>query len=250
MKQQGKIIEETSLNAWPCLQQLHYDGWILRFANGYTRRANSVNPLYEGTLDVVTKIKGCQEIYHRRQLTPVFKISPFVQPPELDNLLADLGYRRNAPTSVQQQDLGAVPVPSNRSGQQWSTPTAAWVDAFVRLNRTPASQVPVLQDILQNIVPETNFSVVQHQQQPVSCGLAVLEGQYVGLFDLVTDPALRRRGFGTELILRLLAWALERGASTAYLQVMLNNKPAQNLYARLGFEEIYQYWYRVLPGSG
>ena len=110
--------------------------------------------------------------------------------------------------------------------------------------------MPALQNILHNIVPETNFTVVQHQQRPVSCGLAVLEGPYVGLFDLVTDPALRRRGFGTELILRLLAWAQERGASTAYLQVMLDNKPAQNLYARLGFEEIYQYWYRVLPGSG
>jgi GNAT superfamily N-acetyltransferase len=250
MQAQGKIIEQTSLNAWPCLQQLHYDGWILRFANGYTRRANSVNPIYEGTLDVVTKITGCQEIYRRRQLTPVFKISPFAQPAELDDLLADLGYHRNAPTSVQLRALAGVPAPAATPGRQWSTPTAAWVKAFVHLNRISASQVPALQDILHNIVPETNFTVVQHQHQPVACGLAVLEGSYVGLFDLVTDPAQRQRGFGTELILGLLAWAKERGASTAYLQVMLNNEPAQKLYAKLGFEELYKYWYRLLPGSG
>ena len=38
-------IKELAVNAWPSLQTL-LDGWVLRFANGYTRRANSVNLLY------------------------------------------------------------------------------------------------------------------------------------------------------------------------------------------------------------
>jgi N-acetylglutamate synthase len=28
---------------------------------------------------------------------------------------------------------------------------------------------------------------------------------------------------------------------------MCNNTPALRLYARLGFQEVYQYWYRVKP---
>ena len=60
-----------------------------------------------------------------------------------------------------------------------------------------------------------------------------------------TDPSQRQRGFGLALIRSIMAWAKDQGASTAYLQVMLNNDAALRLYRKLGFVEIYQYWYRV-----
>jgi hypothetical protein len=61
-------IEEASLNAWPALNNLLFDGWILRFANGYTKRANSVTPVYPGELDVEMKIDFCAQQYSRRGL--------------------------------------------------------------------------------------------------------------------------------------------------------------------------------------
>ena len=49
-------LEELSINAWPSLQTMLYDGWVLRFSDGYTKRANSSNPLYGGVLSVDEKI--------------------------------------------------------------------------------------------------------------------------------------------------------------------------------------------------
>ena len=42
-----RYLEELALNAWTSIQTVVYDGWLIRFSNGYTKRANSVNPIYE-----------------------------------------------------------------------------------------------------------------------------------------------------------------------------------------------------------
>ena len=30
-------VEEVCMNAWPALQEIHYDGWLIRLADGQTR---------------------------------------------------------------------------------------------------------------------------------------------------------------------------------------------------------------------
>ena len=79
--------------------------------------------------------------------------------------------------------------------------------------------------------------------------LAVADGDYLGLFDITTAFEHRRKGYGLELTSALLAWGKSMAARYAYLQVMTNNYPALNLYGRLGFHDIYDYWYRVAPAN-
>jgi ribosomal protein S18 acetylase RimI-like enzyme len=75
-------------------------------------------------------------------------------------------------------------------------------------------------------------------------GLVIVEDGWAGLFDIVTAPALRQQGFGRRIVESLLHAAWELGAQQAYLQVGADNTPARRLYARYGFRQCYQYWYR------
>jgi len=239
-----RCLEEKMLNAWPALQQVLFDGWVLRFANGYTRRANSVNFLYDGTQEIHQKIQQCIDIYRQKNLRPVFRITPLVHPANIDNLLAKLGFSRQSPTCVQTLNLANLPTREVEGFEFSANFSPAWLDHFEHLHgvdRNPAHQA-----ILQNIVPATCYARLSRHNQLVAYGLGVLEGESVGLYDIITETNQRRKGFGYDLILNILHWAKQRGATQAYLSVEKGNDPALKLYAKLGFTEVYEYWYRVL----
>ena len=79
----------------------------------------------------------------------------------------------------------------------------------------------------------------------VACGLGVLEDEFLGLFDLVTAIGERGKGYGARLITGLLNRAIAEGARYVYLQVLDSNTGARRLYGRLGFRELYHYWFRT-----
>jgi len=238
-------IEELALNAWQSLQTLVYDGWVLRFANGYTKRANSVNPLYASCLDVAEKIEACERLYRARNLDVVFKMTGATQPAHLDEMLSARGYRRDSPTSVQLADLIGTDTRTENSILVTETLTEAWLSDFMRLSGVNPSRRATLEQMLCGSPLLNGFFALRRDAQTIACGLGVVQNECVGLFDIVTDANFRNQGHGQTLVQNILAWGKAHGARTAYLQVMLNNAPALRLYAKLGFTEIYQYWYRI-----
>jgi ribosomal protein S18 acetylase RimI-like enzyme len=66
-------------------------------------------------------------------------------------------------------------------------------------------------------------------------GNAVLDGDWLGLHGLDVPDDRRRRGLGTGVVAGLLDWGAERGATTAWLHVEVDNEPALALYEGLGF---------------
>ena len=242
-----RTIEELSLNAWPAVQTLMVGGWVVRFAGGYTRRANSVIPLYPVQDDPDPQISACEALYHARGLPVIFKMTSACTPPDLDERLAARGYAFDAHTSVQVLDLehANFALPENLTIN--TSPDADWQAAFNRMHRLEGETALKHTRILEQILPQTGYASLAAESQCAACGLGVLQGGYLGLFDIITDEGQRRRGFGRQLMQGLLAWGKQQGAHSAYLQVMLNNPPALALYAGLGFREVYRYWYRVKP---
>lgn len=240
-----RTIEELSLNAWPSLQTLLIDGWVLRFAEGYTRRANSVYPLYPSQGGTTERIVACERRYRSRGLPVVFKMTTACFPPELDDLLAARGYQSEAHTSVQLASLTTASSAPAGDVSLTSQASAEWLDAFAHMHVLSAKSQSAHQRMLDLIAPPTCYAALHLEGQTAACGLAVLQDGFIGFFDIITDPAFRRRGCAEQVMLSLMAWGKRQGAHTAYLQVMLNNPPALALYEKLGFHEAYRYWYRV-----
>lgn len=238
-------MEELSLNAWASLQTMLYDGWVIRFANGYTRRANSVNPLYPSVLDLDEKLRFCESLYQEKHLPVVFKLTSSVHPHDLDDKLEQRGYKKDSPTSVQTVDLEAIhlQVPSETKIQD--SLSNEWLENFCAMSAISRQLRETLRKILSNIIPRHCFVSLASGSRVVACGLGVLQSDFIGLFDIVTDPDFRKQGYGQQAVKSILAWGKENQAKRAYLQVMLDNIPALHLYAKLGFVEQYQYWYRI-----
>jgi ribosomal protein S18 acetylase RimI-like enzyme len=240
-----KRIEEASLNAWPASQQIFFDGWILRFANGYTRRANSVNPLFGSSLNVEEKILYCERLYTAKSQPTIFRLTHFAAPPELDQALAKRQYERIDLTHVQYLTLTEKSIPAEHSVEFRDAPLDNWLEGYHRVTNVSLAEHRMHKELLQRIPTRRLLAQIFDSGKIVACGLGVLEAGYFGLFDLVTDPKARNKGYGGKLVLSMLRWAQENSAAHAYLQVLSSNASARHLYAKVGFKDLYEYWYRI-----
>jgi GNAT superfamily N-acetyltransferase len=237
-------VEEASLNSWPARQQLLLDGWLVRLDKGYTKRANSVTPLYESMLSSVEKIELCEKLYREKSLPIVFRLPSFLPVShELDQLLVQREYQHVDVTHVQTMELTPATVAYDTALRAVSL--ATWMPIFCQFKHSSLEQHQPHQEILQRIAVNPLYAVLYHGEAPVACGMGVLEHNIFGLFDIITDPDQRQQGYGTQLVQGMLAWARSHGATRAYLQVVGDNQVARHMYERLGFRDLYHYWYRV-----
>jgi len=241
-----RLLEEVSINAWPAIQTALIDGWVLRFANGYTRRANSVSPLYNSTQPVDEKVLLCENLYRARGLNCVFKLTPASLPTGLDTYLAEQGYQTEARTSVQTLNLANLSALIEPGVELYTELTEEWLEAYCAMNKIPANHHATIRRMLELLVPDKRLALIRLTTgQVIACGLGVKQSAFIGLYDIVVAEQVRRHGYGQQIVKRLLAWGKTEGAETAYLQVVAANLPARQMYAKLGFKDEYQYWYRV-----
>jgi ribosomal protein S18 acetylase RimI-like enzyme len=238
-------IEELSMNAWPSIQTILYDGWIIRMANGYTKRANSVNPIYAYKNNLEEKIKYCETVYKNNGLPVIYKLVECDEHNIIDKELEKLHYEQNDITSVQicnnlialNNTINGIIINNGFDN--------TWINGFVECNKIKQEYIETIKTMLKNIIGNKIVIYKEINGEIIGCGYGVIENNIVGIFDIIVKENKRGNGYGEEIVKSILSKAKTEGAKMAYLQVVNKNIIAKKLYEKLGFKEKYKYWYRI-----
>jgi N-acetylglutamate synthase len=236
-------LEQKTFRAWPALETRQSHGWVQRFAGGYTKRANSINALAPGP-EFTQQMKDVLEVpYRERGLPPVWRLTPLA-PPGADSVLAAAGYRL-----IDESFIQVAPIDGrfalDAEVHIASSPSPAWLAGFAEQSPVAPPYRETMTRMLTSIAAPVGFLSVEDSQGPMAFAIGVVDGEHVGIFDVLVAPRARRQGLARRLTQSIGAWGLSQGARLAYLQVVATNSAALPLYASLGFETVYSYSYRV-----
>ena len=248
-------LEAAAFRAWPALETEDLHGWHLRFARGYTRRANSANatPATPSADDeaAAAQVRDIEARFAGRGLPPVFRLVSFDAAPTFDDTLAGRGYRFLDLSLVMVAPLdGAARPDDDAPPPQVLDDAGAWLGHYRAITGSAGADQETHLRMLRAIPARTAFATATlpgagTDGPAAACALGVLDGESLGLFDIATHPDARRQGHAGRLCAGLMRWARGQGARRAYLQVLASNHGAIALYERLGFRRAYHYWYRV-----
>lgn len=242
-------IQELANNAWPAEENFLFKGWILRFTDGATSRANSVLTLKYWGNNLEEDIRFVEEAYLRVHNLPTkFMLHDYHAPSGLDSKLLELGYQTEPIVDIMGMELKNFGKKSTKIHYQLfnsSKRTQKWSKAFARLaaNRSK-EEIPVMLRIMDRIkVPKKKYFAIVSESQIIGIILGVLQNGYLGIMDLIVDPNHRRVGVASALLNQAVEWARNQGGTHIYLQVEKNNHDAIALYKKLSFSKWFSYFY-------
>lgn len=238
-----RALERRAFRAWPALETATCAGWVQRFSGGYTKRANSINAL-DASTEFNQSLKVALEApYRAHGLPPVWRLTSLA-PPDVEAALAGAGYRRIDDSLIQRRALDGQ-FARDPEVLIDPAPSPAWLAGFAELSPVAPAHRETMERMLRSIAAPVGFARVEDDGRPIAFALGVVDGDHVGLFDVLVAPRARRRGLARRLTESVCAWGHVQGARFAYLQVVASNQAALPLYAALGFETVYSYGYRV-----
>ena len=214
---QIRATEHAAARAWPGIQRQWRNGWLLRAADGHTHRSNSAVPL--GIEADLSPLASIVEWYDTRGLTPWLSLP--------DRLLRPaVGVAPHLETVVMVRELAA--------GQPYSEVTMA-VQPDDRWLRLYQRDVPA--EVLTTVVDgEVAFATIADTAVGRAAVTDVPDGgRWLGVSAVRVAEKQRRRGHARMLCTALMAWGAERGATRAYVQVLVDNTAAIALYKSMGF---------------
>jgi ribosomal protein S18 acetylase RimI-like enzyme len=122
---------------------------------------------------------------------------------------------------------------------------AEWLTTLAMASGHDEKQRKIYRQIVANLHIPAVFATTRIDGAPVSVAYGAMHGGLVAIESVATKAAFRRQGLARHNVSAVLAWARERGAEGACLQVEAGNAPARALYEAVGFRTLlYRYHYR------
>lgn len=244
-------LTRVAARAWPATESDHLGEWELRHTAGFTRRANSVLPFGEPGVPLDTALDRVRAWYEERGLPAYIHVTTGAADTR-ERLGAELETRGWSLFSSAQMRIAALaPVGDLDVDESGVVLTRrleeSWLRRYQRYGRPSPEALPVLSG-----GPSVWFASVPGDDGAASAiGRLVVDGRWAGFSAVEVDPAARRRGLASAVMVALAREALHEGASAAYLQVGAANVAAQALYDGMGFavHHSYHYW-RAAPAGG
>jgi GNAT superfamily N-acetyltransferase len=244
-------LERLAAAGWPAPDREYLGDWLLRAAGGWTARGNSALPIGDPGRPLGAAVDAVREWYQTRNLPPRITVAD----PVGGRLTAELRGRAwtpSPPTLVQTADLTETGEHAETAGPLAAT---AGQDNRVRLATVPSAgwlaavagyrgALPAAAHAILTGVPAARFASVDHDGRTVAVGRGVIaddDRRWLGIALVTVDPVYRRRGLGRAIVAGLTRWAVDAGATRAYLQVEERNTVAVAMYAALGFTTHHAY---------
>jgi ribosomal protein S18 acetylase RimI-like enzyme len=245
-------MERRASKDWPAEEVEPLGEWLLRWAGGYSRRANSALALGDPGMPLADALRRVEEWYAERGLSAIVQTVP--TEPVADQVSAEGWTAFSDDVLFQVSGVAAglrnldELLPEAREAADRVT-----IADDVDESWWVADHDPPFSDHVRAVLTgpaEVGLARVEVDGAVVARGRGVLNvGSDVrlGLSTLWTRPDLRGQGLGAGVLRALLEWAAEGGATSSYLQVEAGNTRAVALYERLGFLTHHTYRYLRSP---
>lgn len=239
-------LQEVMVSGMPPLQSAWLGRWLLRAADGYTGRANSVLPLGDPDAPLAEAVAQVERWYADRSLIPMVQIyGSTVQAAYaagLGRLLADAGWQSQRTTLVMTAASNVVVAATEqqpRDPRVTSRVDETWLSGATQREQDHASTLTAVLDRIQ----DARYVTLSTDRIPDAIGRLALARGWAGIFAVHVQPARRRQGLARAAVGVLAREAQAAGARSIYLQVEESNEPAVELYSALGFQTHHEYAY-------
>ncbi|MFX1419294.1 MAG: GNAT family N-acetyltransferase [Promethearchaeota archaeon] len=251
-KEEIKRLQEVLMNSWPAHHYYFLNGWVLRFTDGVTARANSVFPLsYTGNLDYLDKdIKIVEKAYKAYNLPAIFTIPEHFEPSNLDSKLLEHGYQQLGCVThtmiISVQELKREIINEEFKYNFYFERVNDFSNFLAQYSNRDKQAQNVLDALAKRIkIPQKRFMIAKKNNKVIGTLMGILDPlKFLYIVDVLIHPDFRQQKIATSMFYKLIKeWGIPNGVKMIWLQVETENPIAMNLYKNLGLKKAYSYYY-------